>query len=81
MPDQELREVFIRVASVQPDGEINHFILDGEPLKYGDYLAGRKIEVDIFDLPKPGMYYLEIGAIIQRGGVFTKEFWFYHAGW
>lgn len=81
MPDQELREVFVSIAYVPPDGEIKHFLMDGEPLKFGYYPAGQKIEVDVSDLPKPGMYYLEIGAIIQRGGVFTKELWFYHAGW
>lgn len=74
---RELQEVFISLATVSVDGSPSEFIVDGRPLEYGYYPAGRGIE---FTIPKPGkagIYYLEIGATLSKGGVVTIEHWFY----
>jgi hypothetical protein len=73
---RELQEVFISLATVGIDGSPSKFIIDGRPLEHGYYPAGRGIE---FVLPQPekaGIYYLEIGATLSKGGVVTIEQWF-----
>ncbi len=81
MSDRELKEVYMSLAYVNSDGEINQFLLDGKPLDYRYYPAGRKIEFHISDLPTPGIYYVEIHTAIISGGWSREELWFYHAGW
>ena len=73
----ELEEVFVSVATVKADGAPNEFMQDGQPLGYGYYPAGRAIELTLPKPPRPGIYYLEIGATLRKGGVVTLERWFY----
>ncbi len=79
-PIQELEEVFISTATINPDGSPKTFLQDGEVLGYGFYPAKRVITFEIPKPEKPGIYYLEVGATLSSGGVVTIEYWFYHAG-
>lgn len=78
-PGKELTEVYISLAPVA-DGSLGEFIKDGEALEYGYYPAEQGIEFEISGMQAPGVYYLEIGAELESGGVVTIKHWFYHAG-
>ena len=80
MPGRELTELYISLAPVQDDGEFGAFIQDGEALGYGFYPAEQGIVFETPLLGEPGVYYLEIGATLRRGGSATIELLFYHAG-
>lgn len=81
-PGQELTEVYVSLATVDSQGAPVEFLWDGKALAYGYYPPERGIAFDILktELQRPGVYYLEIGAILRGGGVFTLEQRFYHAG-
>lgn len=81
-PGQEFTEVYVSLATVDSDGSPVEFLWDGKALAYGYYPPEHGIAFDILkaELKRPGVYYLEIGAILRSGGVFTLEQWFYHAG-
>lgn len=78
MPGQELEEVYVSVAPVGADGRPTTFFKDGEALGYGYYPAGRSISIPIDDPGEEGIYYLEIGALLKRGGATTTELWLFH---
>ncbi len=80
--ESELSEVYLSLATVTADGSPDRFLWDGNPLKRGYYPAKRGIVIEIpkADLEGKAIYYLEIGAILKKGGVLTEEFRFYHAG-
>lgn len=81
-PGQELTEVYVSLATVDSKGSPAEFLWDGKALAYGYYPPERGIVFDILktELQRPGVYYLEIGATLRSGGVFTLEQRFYHAG-
>ena len=81
-PGQEFTEVYVSLATVDSEGSPVEFLWDGKALTYGYYPPERGIAFDILkaELKRPGVYYLEIGAVLRSGGVFTLEQWFYHAG-
>ncbi|MDY0091481.1 MAG: hypothetical protein RBT80_02155 [Candidatus Vecturithrix sp.] len=81
-PGQELTEVYVSLATVDSQGSPVEFLWDGKALAYGYYPSERGIAFDILktELQRPGAYYLEIGATLRSGGVFTLEQRFYHAG-
>ena len=80
-PEGELSEMYVSLATVTADGFADIFLWDGKPLEYGYYPAKRGIEFSIpkTELEEAGIYYLEIGAVLRKGGVTTIEYWFYHA--
>jgi hypothetical protein len=80
-PGRELTEVFVSLATIQPDGSPKSFLegWDGKMLKYGYYPAERGIEFTIPKPQEPGVYYLEVGATLRSGGVITLEHWMFHA--
>ena len=80
LPGHELTEVYISLASVGADGRPGAFRPDGKALGYGYYPAGRGVTISIPNLEEPGIYYLEIGAVLKGGGATTAEVWFYHRG-
>ncbi len=79
-PGKELTEVYISLAPVKADGSFGSFIMDGKALEYSYYPAEQGIELEISAMETPGVYYLEIGAELKRGGTVTIEHWLYHAG-
>jgi hypothetical protein len=80
VPGSELKEVFISLAQVGPDGQPHSFLISDRALGKGYYPAERGIQVDLPSLETPGIYYLEIGATSRYGGPTTQRMWFYHAG-
>jgi hypothetical protein len=79
-PGVELQEVFVSLATVNEDGQPASFLQDGKPLRSGFYPAQRRIDVSLAGFPRPGFYYVEIGATLQRGGATSVEFVMYHPG-
>jgi hypothetical protein len=79
LPSRELTEVFVTLAAVGADGDPAAFLQDGTALGYGFYPAERGITIPLANLQMPGIYYLELGATLQGGGVTTVALWFYHA--
>ena len=79
VPGSELKEVFISLAQVGPDGQPHSFLISDRALGKGYYPAERGIQVDLPSLKTPGIYYLEIGATGRYGGPSTQRMWFYHA--
>jgi hypothetical protein len=80
VPGSELKEVFISLAQVGPDGQPHSFLISDHALGKGYYPAERGIQVDLPSPKTPGIYYLEIGATSRYGGPITQRMWFYHAG-
>lgn len=80
LPDRELNEVYVSVASVGPDGRPTSFLQDGRALGYGYYPAGRPIAVPIAGLGRSGIYYVELGATVKGGGPTTTALWLHHPG-
>lgn len=79
-PGARLAEVYITLAAMDPNGQPRHFIRQDEPLQYGYYPAERPIRIPISDLHDPGIYYLGIGARLERGGSVALTHWIYHPG-
>jgi hypothetical protein len=80
VPGIQVTELYISMASVDPDGNTTSFLRDSEPLGYGYYPAETGIAVSINAPPKAGFYFLEIGAMLSPRGSLAKELWFYHDG-
>jgi hypothetical protein len=77
-PGTELKEVYISMAALEPDGGNGKFIIEGKKLGYGYYPAERAIEIPVSGLKETGIYYLEISAEKKNGGTSTQKIWFYH---
>lgn len=78
LPGQELKEVYISLAKVDKHGRSEIFQIEGQALGYGYYPAGRGITIPITNLDKPGIYYLELGATLKKGGSSTVDLLFFH---
>ena len=77
-PGTELKEVYISMAPVEPDGSNGKFIIEGKKLGYGYYPAERAIEIPVSGMKETGIYYLEVSAEKKNGSTSTQEIWFYH---
>ena len=77
-PAVELKEVYLSLAAVGPDGHPQTFIEKGKPLGYGFYPAERPVKIRLRGLRDPGIYYLEIGADLAAGGTAALTYWIYH---
>jgi len=78
-PVVELKEVYVSLAAVGPDGRPTRFIKQGEPLSYGYYPPERPVSVRLRNLGAAGIYYVEIGATLLSGGSATLTQWIYHS--
>src|SRR5262249_29841465 len=78
VPGSEMSEVYVTVAQVNADGRDSRKIKDAEPLKLSYYPAERPFTVRLPALDQPGLYRLELGATLSRGGSVTKSLFFYH---
>jgi hypothetical protein len=77
-PAVELKEVYLSLAAVGPDGRPRSFIEQGKRLGYGFYPAERPVRIRLRGLGDPGVYYLEIGAELAAGGTAALTYWIYH---
>jgi hypothetical protein len=80
VPGSELSEVYVSLAEVGADGRDVRAIKTDEPLRYGYYPAETRIRLPLGPLDRPGLYRLQLGATLRRGGSTTKSVFFYHAG-
>ena len=78
LPGEELRQVFISLAPVKPDGSRGAFVVRDHSLGGSYYPAERPVMIDIPELKKAGIYDLEIGATLRAGGSWSTQVWFYH---
>ncbi len=80
VPGSQLKEIFVSLAKVGPDGRPHTFLISDRPLRRGYYPAERGTLVEIPNPDSPGIYYLEIGATTMYGEPLTQQIWFYHDG-
>jgi len=78
IPGAELKELYVTISTATSDGR--PLITNGEPLGYGYYPPNRTVEIPVLDPPKPGIYRLQVGAMLRDGLAATEELWFYHSG-
>jgi hypothetical protein len=78
LPGVQLTEIYISLAPVGQDGNLQQFLRTDEALGYGYYPAERAVEIPIATPKDKGIYYLKLGAKIKSGGTKAIEFWFYN---
>ena len=78
-PGVELKEVYVSLAAVGPDGRAGKSIQQGKPLGYGPYQADSPLDVRLPRLAEPGLYRAEVSAELATGGPTSVVFWFYVA--
>ena len=76
-PMVALREVYLSVTALGPDGRSRRIITEGEPLRYGYYPPERPVHVVLRNLSDAGLYYIEIGAERTTGNPVTLRQWMY----
>jgi hypothetical protein len=79
-PSQELKDVFVTVALLGPDGKPKTYVQRDENIAYGFYPAERGIEIRLKALTTRGVYLVRVGATLASGGSATEQFTLYHAG-
>jgi hypothetical protein len=80
VPGTELSELYLTLAEVGSDGRDGRVLKQDEALQYGYYPAERGISVRLPELGRAGLYRLQLGATLGRGGAVTRTVFFYHAG-
>ena len=79
-PSQELKDVFVTVALLGPDGKPKTYVQRDENIAFGFYPAERGIEIPLKALTARGVYLVRVGATLTSGGSATEQFTLYHAG-
>ena len=79
-PSEELKDVFVTVALLGPDGKPKTYLQRDENIAYGFYPAERGIEILLKPLTARGVYLVRIGATLASGGSATESVTLYHAG-
>lgn len=77
---EELKDVLLSLALVGQGGRGDAYLQKNKPLEYSYYPAEKPIPILLPELKAPGIYRLEIGAILARGGSSAATVWFYHPG-
>lgn len=77
VPQVELTEVYVSIATVGGDGLPTSYIRDEEPLGYGYYPADRPMDIAIARPAEPGIYHVLIGGVVRSGGSLATELLFY----
>jgi hypothetical protein len=76
-PTVALKEVYLSVTALGPDGRSERAIIQGEPLRYGYYPPERPVHIRLRNLSDVGLYYIEIGADLTTGSPVTLRQWLY----
>lgn len=79
VPSVPLQEIFVSIASADANGSPLAFVVDSEPLQIGYYPAHRPLQIPLEGFTLPGLYYVELGAVLRGGGSSTFSFLVYHA--
>ena len=76
-PTVELKEIYLTISALGDDGRPRRSIVQGDSLGYGFYPAGRAVHVKLPQLRDPGLYYVELAAVLAPGGSFTVRHWIF----
>jgi hypothetical protein len=79
VPGAELEEVYLTLAPLNSAGLPAAPLLDGDPLRWGYYPAGRPLHIPLeLGATRRGLYLLEVAAALRAGGGATTRLWFSH---
>jgi hypothetical protein len=78
----ELKEIYVRLATADVSGREQRVIIRDEPLKRGFYPAERAIPIRIAvaTLKERGLYRLQLNAVLSNGLPASRILYFLHAG-
>jgi len=79
-PSAELSEVYVTLSPIGPDGRSKAPVLNGKKLGLGYYPALRAFSFPVADPGPPGIYALDVAAVLNTGEPSTMRMWFYHSG-
>lgn len=79
-PMVALKEVYLSVTALGPDGRSERDMIQGEPLRYGYYPPQRPVHIPLRNLSDVGLYRIEIGAELTTGSPVTLRQWLYRTG-
>jgi hypothetical protein len=79
LPGEELKDVLLSLAQLGRDGRGDVYLQKDKPLGYSYYPAERPVSILLPELNTPGVYRLDIGAVLARGGSSAETIWFYHS--
>jgi hypothetical protein len=81
-PSAELSEVYVTLAPIGADGRAKPALpaLNGKKLGFGYYPALRAFSFPVPNPGVPGIYMLDVSAILKTGEPSTMKMWFYHSG-
>jgi hypothetical protein len=80
VPGTELTEVFVTLAAVDASGRDEATVVRDGPLRRGFYPAGRVIPIRLPSLPRPGLYRLQLNAVLTSGVPASRGLYFRHTG-
>ncbi len=72
-PVQTLRQLFITMSPVKPDGSFGDPVVDTKDLQQGPYPGGRGVRVPVPPVPQPGYYAIELGGVTDQGKPVSVE--------
>ena len=78
----DLKEVYVRLATADASGREQQVIIRDEALKRGFYPAERAIpiRIPVSSLKQPGLYRLQLNALLSNGRPSSRILYFQHAG-
>lgn len=79
-PSAELSEVYVTLTPIDSAGHPKSPLLNGRKLGFGYYPAMRPLSFPVSTPREPGIYALEIAAVLKTGEPSTLRLFFYHSG-
>jgi hypothetical protein len=79
MAGVELKEMYLSLAQISAPSGLT-YLYQGKPLGYHYYPPDRPIKIELANPPSPGVYFLNIGASLRRGGSAAEAIFFYYPG-
>jgi len=79
LPGAALKDMYYSLAPVGAEGRPGVFLKKNQSLGGSYYSAGQAVRLVLPELRNPGVYFLEVGAVLQDGRPATVTMWFYHA--
>jgi hypothetical protein len=80
LPGAALKDLFYSLSLVGNDGRVGQILVKNQSLRGSYYSAGQATRLTLPELKSKGIYFLEVGAILQDGRPATTTLWFYHKG-
>jgi hypothetical protein len=76
VPGVQVDEIFISVAPLRPNGDTGPYVIDKQPALVGYYPAGRPAVISIPPPSSAGIYRIDLGATLARGGTSAMTAYF-----